>query len=152
MDVAGKKRKIANIIFYDRDLNILVQERGSHSKSGEIYGFWGGGIEQGETPEKAIRRELNEELSYRPKRLDYWGNYSFKIDAPGSKYHGAVLRSDLFIAPITKELLNSKPEEGSGIVIMPIDRAIENKDREFGPITTDFLIKVKQYIIGKLQD
>jgi len=35
-------RNVAIVIFYDKEGNILVQERGSHSKIGEKYGMWGG--------------------------------------------------------------------------------------------------------------
>ena len=47
-------RHVAICVFYDKDLNIVVQERGGHSKAGEKYGFWGGQIEEGETKEQAM--------------------------------------------------------------------------------------------------
>jgi len=56
------KRKVAIIVFYDLKGNILLQDRKNISKSGELYGMFGGGIEEGETPEETIKRELNEEL------------------------------------------------------------------------------------------
>ncbi len=147
IDVSGKKRWISTVIFYDKDLNILVQERGTHSKSGEKYGFWGGGMKEGETPKQALRRELIEELNYRPKELRYWGTYSFRLNIPGFDRDGTVLHGELFLAPITRELLESQAEEGSGKEIMSIERVIENRDEEFGPVSTKFLEKVKKDII-----
>ena len=45
-----KIRNVAVAVFIDDQNNVVVQERGSHSKGiGEIYGFWGGQIELGET-------------------------------------------------------------------------------------------------------
>lgn len=149
LDMQGKKRHIAIAIFFDENLNILVQDRTSRSKSGEKYGFWGGGIEEGETPEQGLRRELKEELAYEPEILDYWGDYSFKINLIGSKHHGTTIEADLFLSPITERLLQTDVLEGDGKVLMPIDRAIENRDLEFGPVTTDFLIEVKKDLIKK---
>lgn len=45
------ERNVVIAIFYDGKENIIFQERGSASKIGEKYGFWGGQIEAGETPE-----------------------------------------------------------------------------------------------------
>ncbi len=52
-----KVRNVAIAVFIDEDLNVVVQERGKHSKVGEKYGFWGGQVEKDETPEQAIERE-----------------------------------------------------------------------------------------------
>lgn len=152
LDVQGKKRQIAVVIFFDQDLNILVQDRTSRSKSGEKYGFWGGGIEEGETAEQGLRRELMEELAYEPEVLDYWGYYTFKIDKIGPKNRGITIGADMFLSPITDLLLKSEVLEGDGKVLIPIDEAIANKDLIFGPISTDFLIKVKKDILDKYLD
>ena len=56
-------RDVALIIFY-KDDKILVQDRRDISKFGEEWGFFGGRIESGETPEQAVVREAKEELSY----------------------------------------------------------------------------------------
>lgn len=143
-----RKRRVAIAIFYDRDLNILVQKRGKHSKHGEKYGFWGGGIEEGETPEQAVKREILEELKYQPKKIKYWGPYSFVIDSPGSDDHGEIFYGEIFLSPITRELLDSRVEEGSGRAIVHIDLAIENPNKEFGPTSINkYMSKVKKDII-----
>ena len=57
-----KSRRVSIVIFYDKD-KVLIQDRRKISKYGEEYGFFGGGIEEGETPEQALKREIKEELS-----------------------------------------------------------------------------------------
>lgn len=57
------------IIFFDKSGNLLIQDRRNIKKQGKPYGFFGGSIEKGETPEKAIVREVREELSI---DLDYF--------------------------------------------------------------------------------
>jgi len=144
MDVEDTKifpRRIAIVIFYDLEFNFLVQLRKGHSKAGEKYGFYGGGIEDGETAEQAVRRELLEELGYKPEDLKYWGVYSFKIDLPGSKYDGEFRYGDLFLSPITEKLLETESEDDSEKVILPGDRVLENRNKEFGPV--EFLDSAK---------
>jgi len=80
-------KNIAIVIFYDEEGNIILQERVSHSKVGEKYGFFGGGIEEGETTEGALKRELKEELGFVPENLEYWMDYSFVWDGE-DKYKG----------------------------------------------------------------
>ena len=58
-------RNVAIIILYDKDKKILLQHRAEDAK--RLSGYWaffGGGIEAGETPEQAVRRETLEELNY----------------------------------------------------------------------------------------
>jgi 8-oxo-dGTP diphosphatase len=58
-------KNLAIIILYDKDKKILLQHRTEDAKN--LPGYWaffGGGIEAGETPEKAVRRETLEELNY----------------------------------------------------------------------------------------
>jgi 8-oxo-dGTP diphosphatase len=59
-------RNVVVIVLYDKDKKILLQHRTEDAKTPPGYwGFFGGGIEPGETPEQAIRRETMEELNYR---------------------------------------------------------------------------------------
>jgi mutator protein MutT len=50
------------LIFFYKDDKILVQDRRNMSKFGEEWGFFGGRIEAGETPEQSVVRETKEEL------------------------------------------------------------------------------------------
>jgi 8-oxo-dGTP pyrophosphatase MutT (NUDIX family) len=58
-------RNVSVIILYDQEKKILLQHRAEDAA--RLPGYWayfGGGIEAGETPEQAVRREALEELNY----------------------------------------------------------------------------------------
>lgn len=58
-------RNVAIIILYDQDKKILLQHRADDTE--RLPGYWAffdGGIETGETPEQAVKRETFEELNY----------------------------------------------------------------------------------------
>lgn len=113
--------------------SIALQDRGSYSKYGEKYGFWGGSIESGESPEEALRRELLEELSYTPKVLNFWQDYSFELNEEHITLH-------LFISDITKVLMESKVKEGSGMIIFKLKEILKNKD--FDEVDRDIISKL----------
>jgi 8-oxo-dGTP diphosphatase len=53
---------VAAVALVDADGRLLVQQRPSHKPFGGLWEFPGGKVEQGETPETALIRELKEEL------------------------------------------------------------------------------------------
>lgn len=57
-----RKKKVAIVLFIEGD-KILIQDRRPWDKYGFDYGFFGGKIEEGETPEQALKREIKEELN-----------------------------------------------------------------------------------------
>ncbi len=64
-DSSPVKRNVAVILLYDKDKKVLLQHRAEDAE--RLPGYWaffGGGIERGETPEQAVRRETLEELEY----------------------------------------------------------------------------------------
>ncbi len=68
MDVLHIKHKVALMILYDSEKRFLLQCRTDDAKY--LPGYWalfGGRIEEGETPEQAVRREIFEELHYMVK-------------------------------------------------------------------------------------
>ena len=59
-------RNVSVLILYNKDKEILLQHRAKDAKRlPDYWAFFGGGIEDGETPEQALRREIFEELEYK---------------------------------------------------------------------------------------
>ena len=59
------RRDVALIVLFDKEKRILLQHRSETAKRLPNYwAFFGGGIEAGETPEQAVKRETKEELEY----------------------------------------------------------------------------------------
>lgn len=74
------KHNTALIILYDFDRRFLLQHRTSDAKIlPDYWAFFGGGIENNETPEDAIERETFEELNYKLKDMELFLEQSFKI-------------------------------------------------------------------------
>jgi 8-oxo-dGTP diphosphatase len=121
-------RNVSICVFYDKETkNIIIQERDKHSKMGEKYGFWGGRIEEGESKEQALNRELKEELNYTPKDIQYIYKHTVKITKEG-KYKNWTINIHVFVSPITKELRECKVNEGRDMIEINIDKAIKQKE------------------------
>jgi len=110
------KRQVAVIIFYDDKKRILLQDRTGISKHGEEWGFFGGGIENDETPEEAIVRETEEELNYRLTEYSFlkevhYVNSEFDITLYG------------FIAPLKDKLKKFNQKEGKKMKLFSLEQA-----------------------------
>jgi mutator protein MutT len=90
-----KEREVACVVFYDKQNRLLIQDRRKISKQGEQYGWFGGGMEQGETPEQTLTRELNEELGQNITNFKFLIKYDVQ-------YPTLLARCNLFIAPAPK--------------------------------------------------
>lgn len=82
---------------------ILLQDRRGHKPP--PWGFFGGGIEKGETPLEAVLRETEEELSVKPdeQELQYLGEFHYVGKETGTLYisHVYLWRTDLNIENFT---------------------------------------------------
>jgi len=59
-------RNVSLLILYNSEGRILLQHRAKDAvRLPDYWGFFGGGIEQGESPEQALKREILEELNYK---------------------------------------------------------------------------------------
>lgn len=90
-----KTRHVSMILFYDSEGNILLQDRMKISKWGEKYGFFGGEIEEGETPEEAIKREVKEELGFDLVDFKFFKYFDMHL-----KDYGFKVSRHVFIAPM----------------------------------------------------
>ena len=100
--MSSKPVEVAIAILQSSD-RFLMQLR--DNTPGIIYpgcwGFFGGHIDPGETPEEAVKRELLEEISYAPPRVSEFRCYS----------DSQVIRH-VFHAPLTVELNQLVLKEG----------------------------------------
>jgi len=101
-----KIRKVALIIFYDENKKILLQDRKRISRVGEEWGFFGGEIEENETPEQAIIRETKEELNFDLKEYKFIGEFKNKVN------EGLIIDRFVFIAPLKDNLSKFEQLEG----------------------------------------
>jgi len=122
-----KTRNVALIIFYDDKKRILLQDRRGISKVGEEWGFFGGEIKEGETPEQAVVRETKEELSFDLKEYKYAGEYSYEIEESLKKkfanFDFDVILCKVFIAPLENNISKFKLKEGKKMKLFSLDKA-----------------------------
>ncbi len=104
--------------FYDSKGRILLQDRRGIAKVGEEWGFFGGGIETGETPVQALLREIQEELNF--KLTEYELLTTYRVFLPGDEQYNKIW---LFIGPLGDNLQNMKQSEGRGMKLFTTDEA-----------------------------
>ena len=80
MNISKKIKKTCGIFIEDKEGKVLIQLRDSIPTIPfpNRWGTFGGQIEKGETPEKAIRREIKEELDYDLQEPFYFGEFFFE--------------------------------------------------------------------------
>lgn len=141
------KRKVSVIIFYNTQGKILLQGRsGEVSKSGEEWGFFGGSIDEGETPEQAIIREVKEELNYDLEEFTKIGEYDNQYFNQKQKNHGKIYRM-IFVSPLNDRIIDSKVIEGDESKLFTTKDAKELKlipgDEKVIEIFENYLKKTK---------
>jgi len=122
-----KTRNVAIIIFYDNKKRILLQDRRGISKLSEEYGFFGGEIEEGETPEQAVVRETKEELNFDLKEYKYVGEYGYEIKESLKKkfanFDFDAILCKVFIAPLKNNLSKFRLKEGKKMQLFSLNEA-----------------------------
>jgi len=56
------RKKLVSVVIFKKGEKILIQDRRPWDRYKVDYGFFGGKIEKGETPEQTLKREIKEEL------------------------------------------------------------------------------------------
>ncbi len=133
-----KTRNVAIIIFYDKEKRILLQDRRGINKLGEEWGFFGGEIKEGETPEQAIVREIKEELDFDLKQCRYVLEYSCKFEESLKKkfpnFGFDAILCKVFIAPLKDNLSKFKQVEGKNMQLFSLEEAEKLKFPSEGDI------------------
>ena len=88
-------KKISAVLFYNKEGEILLQDRRGISKWGEDYGFFGGKVEEGETFEQCARREMREELEIENVPLINYKTYKHKNPETGIEVERSVYLSGM---------------------------------------------------------
>jgi 8-oxo-dGTP diphosphatase len=71
------ERPKCGLLIENKEGKVLLQLRDDDPaiRYPNLWGTFGGQVEEGETPEEAIVRELDEELGYRLSGPEYFGNF-----------------------------------------------------------------------------
>ena len=76
MKIVKRKANLVPYRFVNNCLELYLSHRSINAKQyPNCWSFWGGAIEEGESPEEALVREIQEELNWRPDKFDFLGMY-----------------------------------------------------------------------------
>ena len=107
------------VVTVDAEDNVLLVRQFRKPLEKELLEIPAGGIELGEDPEDAVRRELREETGYLPRKVELLGGF---YAAPGycTEYLYLYLATDLVPSALIAE-----DTEGIELVRVPVDRVAE---------------------------
>jgi 8-oxo-dGTP pyrophosphatase MutT (NUDIX family) len=138
-----KFRRVAVLLPYDKNLKILFQDRREKKRHIKDYGFFGGGVEKGETVEQALAREMMEELEIEIKELvdlEFFRKYG-----PESREMNISAELNVFLCKMP-DISKIKCNEGKPIIIKipeALNLNISNRDKEI-------LGEIQNYLKGKI--
>ncbi len=124
-----KTRNISVVVLYTESGKIFLQERGKVSKFGEEWTFFGGKIEEGETPLDAVVREIKEELNF--ELIDPIHVGSESTIAININNEEVNLSAEIYVKKIDEDKSMFKLEEGSNMAFFDVKEA---KKLKLGPL------------------
>jgi 8-oxo-dGTP pyrophosphatase MutT (NUDIX family) len=78
-ELVGNKRKVSVLVPYKKEngmIYVFLQKRSDDAeREPGLFGFFGGGADNDETPEEALLREVKEELDFVPDNFEHFGTY-----------------------------------------------------------------------------
>lgn len=123
-------RRLALFVLRDRQGRVLLQRRPSSVNTPfDHWGFFGGGIEGDETPEKALVREAKEELGINLETFKFFKRYELKI-------HEKLYEAFVFTGPLNHlpETLRKQQKEGKNLGLFSYEETkklkLADADRE----------------------
>ncbi len=132
-----KNKEKAIIALYDEHKRILLQDRFGLTESEQEWGFFGGGMEEGETPEQTVMRELEEELNIHVTTFEHLIDLKeFRVD--GVSYNEV----HLYIGPLGNLLTYAVQREGRGMKLVTIE---ELKHLKLGRTDKDIAVEIERY-------
>jgi ADP-ribose pyrophosphatase len=108
--------EVVVVVVIDADDNVLLVNQFRKPVEKELLELPAGGIDDGEDPEAAVRRELREETGFSPRKLTRLGGF---YSAPGycSEYLHLYLATDL-----TPDPLYAEDTEEISLVRVPVSQ------------------------------
>ena len=99
---------VVAVVLIDRDGRVLLSQRPSGKSMAGLWEFPGGKVENGEVPEEALIRELNEELG-----IDTWSSCLAPLSFASHSYEDFHLLMPVFVC--RKWVGSPTPMEGQAL-------------------------------------
>jgi len=92
---------VAVVVLDDQD-NVLLERQFRYPVGKPLLEIPAGGIDPGENPIDCVRRELQEEIGFLPKKIDKLGGF-YSVPGYGTEYLHCYLATDLVPSRLTAE-------------------------------------------------
>ena len=122
-------RRVALFVLRDKDGRVLLQYKDKNAPFlPEHWAFFGGGIDENETPEEAAKREAKEEIGIELDNIRFFRRYEFQEEK-------GLYEKFVFIAPLEHSpvSLKKQQEEGQDLGLFSFEELkklkVSNNDR-----------------------